>query len=86
MWNKEGKSNKKIAEEACHIEIDRLQEPVGKQDQYISAIGGIQEFFFNKDDTVEIRQLDIPTQSMREFKSLALFSIQQIKIRIKYSA
>ncbi len=68
LWNKEGKSNKRIAEEACHIEIDRLQEPVGKQDQYISAIGGIQEFFFNKDDTVEIRQLDISTQSMREFK------------------
>src|SRR5262249_51966689 len=33
-----------LAEQACHIEIDRLKEPVGKQDQYIAAYGGITRF------------------------------------------
>ena len=42
-----------IAEQACHIEIDRLGEPIGKQDQFIAAYGGVTCFRFNKDDKVE---------------------------------
>src|SRR5512134_1308580 len=38
-----------LAELACEIEINRLKEPVGKQDQYIAALGGITCFNFNKD-------------------------------------
>lgn len=45
--------NTDIAAQACEIEIDRLQEPVGKQDQYIAALGGITCFEFNKDGTVK---------------------------------
>lgn len=41
-----------LAERACEIEIDILKEPIGKQDQYIAAWGGIREFFFDKDGTV----------------------------------
>ena len=41
-----------LAELACNIEIDRLGEPIGKQDQYISAVGGITSFAFHKDDRV----------------------------------
>ena len=41
-----------LAELACHIEIDRLGEPIGKQDQYIAAVGGITSFAFHKDDKV----------------------------------
>jgi D-glycero-alpha-D-manno-heptose-7-phosphate kinase len=41
-----------LAELACHIEIDRLREPIGKQDQYIAAVGGITSFAFHKDDRV----------------------------------
>jgi D-glycero-alpha-D-manno-heptose-7-phosphate kinase len=41
-----------LAELACHIEIDRLGEPIGKQDQYIAAYGGITCFTFNRDDSV----------------------------------
>jgi D-glycero-alpha-D-manno-heptose-7-phosphate kinase len=37
-----------LAEQACHIEIERLQEPVGKQDQYIAAFGGVTCFRFTK--------------------------------------
>ena len=43
-----------IAEEACHIEIDLLREPVGKQDQFIAAYGGVTCFEFNKDDSVTV--------------------------------
>lgn len=43
-----------LADLACRIEIDRLQEPIGKQDQYIAAIGGITAFEFRANDTVEM--------------------------------
>lgn len=41
-----------LAALACHIEIDRLGEPIGKQDQYIAAVGGVTCFTFHKDDRV----------------------------------
>lgn len=43
-----------IAEEACHIEIDILKKPIGKQDQYAAAFGGINLFKFNKSGTVDL--------------------------------
>jgi D-glycero-alpha-D-manno-heptose-7-phosphate kinase len=43
-----------LAEQACHIEIDLLHEPVGKQDQFISAYGGVTCFEFNQDDSVAV--------------------------------
>ena len=45
-------SNAEIAEIACHLEIDRLGEPVGKQDQFIAALGGVTAIEFRPDDTV----------------------------------
>ena len=39
-------SSRELAEQACHIEIDRLKEPIGKQDQYIAAFGGVTCFQF----------------------------------------
>ncbi len=48
-----------LAELACEIEIDRLGEPVGKQDQYIAAYGGITCFTFNADDSRRRRPLPI---------------------------
>jgi D-glycero-alpha-D-manno-heptose-7-phosphate kinase len=48
-----------LAELACHIEIEKLGEPIGKQDQYIAAYGGISCFTFNKDDTVSVEPLAI---------------------------
>ena len=47
--------NTDIAAQACDIEINRLREPVGKQDQYIAALGGITCFHFHKDGRVEAR-------------------------------
>src|SRR6202142_4136354 len=44
--------SQELAELACHIEIDRLGEPIGKQDQFIAAFGGITCFTFHKDHRV----------------------------------
>src|SRR5438874_10761483 len=44
--NKEFVLRQVLAEQACHIEIERLGEPVGKQDQYIASFGGITAFEF----------------------------------------
>lgn len=46
-----------VARIACEIEIERLGEPVGKQDQYIAAYGGITCFDFNPDGSVDARPL-----------------------------
>jgi D-glycero-alpha-D-manno-heptose-7-phosphate kinase len=48
---------RELAEQACHVEIDILKEPIGKQDQYIAAFGGITCFTFRKDGTVEAQPL-----------------------------
>jgi D-glycero-alpha-D-manno-heptose-7-phosphate kinase len=53
-----------LAELACHIEIDRLLEPIGKQDQYIAAYGGITCFTFNKDDSVTATPLKISMDTL----------------------
>src|SRR6476660_3079109 len=53
-----------LAELACHIEIDRLGEPIGKQDQYIAAYGGITCFTFKKDDSVSAVPLALSMDTM----------------------
>lgn len=51
-----------LAREACQIEIDTCRKPIGKQDQYIAAYGGICQFIFRKDDSVDVRQLRRSTE------------------------
>lgn len=53
-----------LAELACHIEIDRLGEPIGKQDQYIAAYGGLTCFTFHKDDSVTAVPLKISMDTL----------------------
>jgi len=53
---------------ACEIEIDRLQEPVGKQDQYIAAHGGITCFKFNPDESVTACPLPITFDTMADLE------------------
>ena len=63
-----------LAELACHIEIERLREPIGKQDQYIAAVGGITCFDFCKDDSVLAKPLDISIDTMFDLEdNLLLF-------------
>ena len=52
-----------LAAEACAIELDRLGEPIGKQDQYIAAIGGITAFTFHQNGRVEYRPLRLSEET-----------------------
>src|SRR3954464_5510273 len=63
-----------LAEQACHIEIDRLGEPIGKQDQYIAAYGGLTCFQFLPNDQVEAWPLKIDTETLYNLEdNLLLF-------------
>jgi D-glycero-alpha-D-manno-heptose-7-phosphate kinase len=54
----------RLAEEACHIELNLLKEPIGKQDQYIAAYGGLTCFRFLSDDRVEAWPLKISQETL----------------------
>lgn len=57
-------STRTLAEEACDIEMNRLHEPIGKQDQYIAAYGGITCMNFHKDGYVWVDPLEISNETL----------------------
>jgi D-glycero-alpha-D-manno-heptose-7-phosphate kinase len=64
----------RLAEEACHIEIDVLREPIGKQDQYIVAHGGLQFLRFQADESVFVDPVICPPSVKKQLQShLMLF-------------
>jgi D-glycero-alpha-D-manno-heptose-7-phosphate kinase len=63
-----------LAEQACHIEIDLLQEPVGKQDQYIASFGGITAFDFPREGPVQVTPLPLSNETLYNLEdNLLLF-------------
>jgi D-glycero-alpha-D-manno-heptose-7-phosphate kinase len=67
-------TKKELAEHACHIEIDVLGEPIGKQDQYIAAFGGITCFHFGRDGNVEVEPLRLDPETLLNLEdNLLLF-------------
>ena len=63
-----------VAELACEIEMNRLGEPIGKQDQYASAYGGVTCFTFNQDDTVNACPLKASMKALFDLEdNLLLF-------------
>jgi D-glycero-alpha-D-manno-heptose-7-phosphate kinase len=63
-----------LAEQACEIEINKLGEPIGKQDQYIAAVGGITAFTFRRDGRVEYRPCKINEETLYNLEdNLLLF-------------
>jgi D-glycero-alpha-D-manno-heptose-7-phosphate kinase len=63
-----------LAEQACEIEIDRLGEPIGKQDQYIAAYGGITCFKFMPDGRVDAWPLKVSEETLYNLEdNLLLF-------------
>jgi D-glycero-alpha-D-manno-heptose-7-phosphate kinase len=61
-----------LAEAACEIEIDVLGEPVGKQDPYVSAHGGICAYTFNQDGTVDVESLQLDPSVLRRLRDQML--------------
>jgi len=63
-----------LAEQACHIELDLLKDPIGKQDQYIAAYGGLTCFTFRRDGKVEAAPLKVSTETLYNLEdNLLLF-------------
>jgi D-glycero-alpha-D-manno-heptose-7-phosphate kinase len=57
-----------VAEQACHIEIHRLGRPVGKQDQYVAAFGGLKTYTFEPDGSVKVSPLQISTATFHDLE------------------
>ena len=67
-------SSQDLAEMACDIEINKLNEPVGKQDQYIASFGGINYFEFKKDGNVDVAPLALSLSTLHDLElNLVLF-------------
>jgi D-glycero-alpha-D-manno-heptose-7-phosphate kinase len=63
-----------LAAQACEIEIDRLHEPVGKQDQYIASFGGITCFRFLQNDEVQATPLKLSAETLHNLEdNMVLF-------------
>ncbi|MGA3123835.1 MAG: sugar kinase [Polyangiaceae bacterium] len=68
-FKREFVSAEQLAREACQIEIDVLKEPIGKQDQYIAAYGGISAMTFNRDGSVDVERLPLKEEVIDELES-----------------
>jgi D-glycero-alpha-D-manno-heptose-7-phosphate kinase len=73
-WKRDIVHPHELAEQACEIEIERLREPIGKQDQFIAAYGGITAFTFDKDGRVEARKAALSEDTIHDLEdNLLLF-------------
>jgi D-glycero-alpha-D-manno-heptose-7-phosphate kinase len=58
-----------LAEEACDIELNTLRKPIGKQDQYMAAFGGLTELHIDRDGSVLVERLQLPGHAIAEWVS-----------------
>ncbi len=67
-------SPQQLAEEACNIELNILQKPIGKQDQYMAAFGGLTTLTITRDGAVEVQPLALSPDIVEELEqNLLLF-------------
>ena len=73
-------SRQELAEEACHIELDRLQKPIGKQDQYLAAFGGFTVLEIGRDGRVEVSEAGLGPDVVEELeRNILLFYTGQTR-------
>lgn len=65
-------SPRKLAEQACHIELDVLNKPIGRQDQYAAAYGGVNYIRFNTDRSVDVDPIPCTKQALSELERRSL--------------
>ena len=65
-------SSRLLAEQACQIEIDVLGKPIGRQDQYAAAFGGLNYIRFNPDDTVDVEPVPCRAETLAELERQVL--------------
>ena len=67
-------SKENLAREACRVELDLLKEPIGKQDQYAAAYGGLNIYEFKPGGEVAVKPVDVTHETIQELESnLLLF-------------
>jgi len=67
-------SPQELAEEACHIELDNLKKPIGKQDQYMAAFGGLTSLTIDRDGAVHVERLPLTAELVEALENnLLLF-------------
>jgi D-glycero-alpha-D-manno-heptose-7-phosphate kinase len=72
-WKRDCIDPRELAEQACHIEMDLLGEPVGKQDQYIASYGGLTCFTIDHDGSVEVRPLEVNEETRNDLEDNLIF-------------
>lgn len=91
-------THNQLANEACSIEIKRLNKPIGKQDQFIAAYGGFRAIHFYPDNTVSVENVNLDSKSKRQLnhnlllfytnqsrKSISILEEQKKKIRANFA-
>jgi D-glycero-alpha-D-manno-heptose-7-phosphate kinase len=79
FYKKKNMSKKNIAKLACHIELIKMRQPIGMQDQYSAAYGGFNTMFF-KNNKVVVNKLELNTKRLKKFKeSLVLLSTNKTR-------
>lgn len=70
LYSYKGKfaSKAKLAKEACEVEIEKLKSPIGKQDQYAAAYGGLNFIRFNKDGTVSVSPIMMQVETYKRLQ------------------
>jgi len=70
-----------LAEYACHLEIDILKEPIGKQDQYVAAFGGFNSYWFDKDGSVKVEPVMMKEEKLIELQNnIFLFYLKKERL------
>ncbi|CUS84506.1 GHMP kinases N terminal domain-containing protein [Candidatus Kryptonium thompsonii] len=70
-----------LAEEACELEINRLGKPIGKQDQYMAAFGGLTVLDIDKDGTVKVRKARVSDTTIDDLnRNLLMFYTKPFRV------
>ncbi|SHJ79625.1 D-glycero-alpha-D-manno-heptose-7-phosphate kinase [Clostridium amylolyticum] len=89
LYTYQGKfvSKETLAKEACMVEIDKLGEPIGKQDQYAAAYGGLNFYTFNRDGSVKVEPVIMKNQSYKDLEqNLLMFYTGDVRSASKILA
>jgi D-glycero-alpha-D-manno-heptose-7-phosphate kinase len=62
-------TREQLAVDACDIEINKLREPIGKQDQYAAAFGGLNVFKFNSSGDVNVEPVHLPKDIYKQLQN-----------------
>jgi D-glycero-alpha-D-manno-heptose-7-phosphate kinase len=79
-YKREFVSKERLASEACTTEIQKLGEPIGKQDQYAAAYGGLNYYTFNRDGSVFVEPVILTPESYQKLnKRLMMFYTSDVR-------